>query len=162
MCALNGSILTLFVRSSGTVENALHLNNHPDTYFAVRGDTSKTLKDVDDLASRATSQASVATATANNANNNANSRISQNFINCPIRNDKDDTISNWINYPTGLYWVGDFTSMTRPFQYGVLFHFNHNNTEIVQILMGIYSNTSIAHRGGFIGAGKWNTTWHVV
>ena len=49
LCALNGSILTLFVRSNGTAENALNLNGHPDTYFAIRGDTSKTLKDVDDI-----------------------------------------------------------------------------------------------------------------
>ena len=50
LCALNGSILTLFVRSSGTAENALKLNNHPDTYFAVRGNTSKTLEQVDTIA----------------------------------------------------------------------------------------------------------------
>lgn len=53
LCALNGSILTLFVRSSGTAQNSLKLNGHPDTYFAVKGDTSKTLKDVDDIAVRA-------------------------------------------------------------------------------------------------------------
>lgn len=53
LCALNGSTLTLFVRSGGTVQNALKLNGHPDTYFAVKGDTSKTLKDVDDIATTA-------------------------------------------------------------------------------------------------------------
>lgn len=155
LCALNGSILTLFVRSSGTVENSLLLNNHPDTYFAVKGDTTKTLKDVDELASRAISQANV-------ANTNANSKISQKFLNCPIRNKNDDTISNWINYPSGLYWVGDFTTIERPFQYGVIFHFNHDKNEILQIFIGMYSNSSIAHRGGFVRDNKWNPTWHVV
>lgn len=155
LCALNGTTLTLFVRTSGTAQNSLKLNGQPDTYFAVRGNTSKTLKDVDDIAVRAASQANI-------AKDNANTKISQNFFNCPIRSENEDTISNWKNYPTGLYWVGDFTTITRPFQYGVLFHFNHDNTEIVQILMGIYSNTSIAHRGGFIPTGNWNPTWHIV
>lgn len=49
LCVLNGTNLTLFVRS--TAQNSLKLNGHLDTYFAVKGDTEKTLKDVDDIAS---------------------------------------------------------------------------------------------------------------
>lgn len=50
LCALNGTTLTVFVRFSGTAQNALKLNNYPDTYFAVKGNTNKTLKDVDEIA----------------------------------------------------------------------------------------------------------------
>ena len=48
LCFLNGTNLTLYVRSS--TQNSLNLNGHPDTYFAIKGDTKKTLKDVDDIA----------------------------------------------------------------------------------------------------------------
>lgn len=66
LCALNGSTLTLFVRSSGTAENALKLNNHPDTFFAVKGDTSKTLKEVDDIASARSTASSILAQKINN------------------------------------------------------------------------------------------------
>lgn len=153
LCALNGTTLTLFVRSNGTAQNSLKLNGHPDTYFAVRGETSKTLKDVDDLAGRAISQANIATSTAN-------SKISRITSDCPITTTSDDSVINWTNYPTGIYWVGDLTSIIRPYQYGILFHFNDKNQDIVQLLMGSGTASSIAHRAGSINTNQWNPTWH--
>lgn len=152
LCALNGTTLTLFVRSNGTAQNALNLNNHPDTYFAVKGDTSKTLKDVDDIAVRATSQSNIAI-------QSADSRVSKSPTLCPITRSEDDIPQKWFIYPTGFYFINETMTLQRPYVYGIIFHINNNNN-IVQLLLGMGNNVSIAHRSG--GIISWDTNWHIL